>query len=134
MVYVIKKHIFLEQRLNMKTNPFSKQPFLVTIFFQRHAFILALVIPILISCGGGGGGGSAPEPAPTPTFTVSATAGANGSISPATVTVTQGQIFALQARIGKFNFFLHGVSIVDMHSIKKLLHYFVALKISLPCE
>ena len=91
MVYVIKKHIFLEQRLNIKTNPFLKQPFLVTIFFQRHAFILALVIPILISCGGGGGGGSAPEPAPTPTFTVSATAGANGSISPATVTVTQGQ-------------------------------------------
>ena len=77
--------------MQMSINPLSKQPLLATIFSQRQAIILALVIPILISCGGGGGGGSAPEPAPTPTFTVSATAGANGSISPATVTVTQGQ-------------------------------------------
>jgi hypothetical protein len=89
-ICLIKNYI-LEQRLNITTNPFSKQPFLVTIFFQPQTIILVLVIPILISCGGGGGGGSAPEPAPTPTFTVSATAGTNGSISPATVTVTQGQ-------------------------------------------
>jgi len=75
----------------MTTNLFLLRFFIVTKVFQRQAIMLALVIPILISCGGGGGGGSAPEPAPTPTFTVSASAGDNGSISPATVTVTQGQ-------------------------------------------
>ena len=53
--------------------------------------LLALIIPLLISCGGGGGS-SAPElPAVTATFDISAAAGANGSISPATISVTQGQ-------------------------------------------
>ena len=75
----------------MTTNLFLLRFFIVTKVSQRQAIMLALVIPMLISCGGGGGGGSAPEPAPTPTFAVSASAGDNGSISPATVTVTQGQ-------------------------------------------
>ena len=53
--------------------------------------LLALIIPLLISCGGGGGS-SAPElPAVASTFDISAAAGANGSISPATISVTQGQ-------------------------------------------
>ena len=53
--------------------------------------LLALIIPLLISCGGGGGT-SAPElPAVIATFDISAAAGANGSISPATISVTQGQ-------------------------------------------
>ena len=51
--------------------------------------LLALIIPLLISCGGGS---SAPElPAVTSTFDIAAAAGANGSISPAIVSVTQGQ-------------------------------------------
>ena len=48
----------------MSINPFLKGFFLATIFSQRQAIILALVIPILISCGGGGGGGGTPAPAP----------------------------------------------------------------------
>ena len=43
--------------------------------------LLALIIPLLISCGGGGGGSSIEIPAVTPSFNISASAGANGSIS-----------------------------------------------------
>ena len=53
--------------------------------------LLALIIPLVISCGGGGGSSSIEIPAVTPSFNVSASAGANGSISSTTVTVTQGQ-------------------------------------------
>ena len=41
----------------MTTNLFLLRFFIVTKVSQRQAIMLALVIPILISCGGGGGGG-----------------------------------------------------------------------------
>ena len=53
--------------------------------------LLALIIPLLISCGGGGGSSAPDLPAVASTFDISAAAGENGSISPAIISVTQGQ-------------------------------------------
>ena len=63
---------------------------------------LALIIPLLISCGGGGGGSALEIPAVTPSFNISAAAGVNGSISPSMVSVDQGQTatFTVTPEIG----------------------------------